>query len=93
MTKRNTLCCGNRRLVMEKWYRYREIAVIARSPETHRGCLDVALEKRQIPYFMDQPKSVDAEPLMHFVLAAFQCVTGGFSSDAVFSYLKTALRD
>ena len=80
-----------RRLVMENGYRYREIAVIARSPETYRGCLDVALEKRQIPYFMDQPKSVDAEPLMHFVLAAFQCVTGGFSSDAVFSYLKTGL--
>lgn len=80
-----------RSLVMDNGYRYRDIAVIARSPETYRGCLDVALEKRQIPYFMDQPKSVDAEPLMHFVLSAFQIVISGYSSDAVFSYLKTGL--
>lgn len=80
-----------RSLVMEKGYRYRDIAVIARTPEAYRGCLDVAMEKRGIPYFMDQPKAIDAEPLIHFVLSAFRVVTGGFASEAVFSYLKTGL--
>ncbi len=80
-----------RNLVMEQQYRYRDFAVIARSPDQYRGILDTALERRQIPYFMDKPQSVDAEPLMRLVLSAFQIIQSGFSSDAVFSYLKTGL--
>ena len=80
-----------RNLVIEEQYRYRDFAVIARSPDRYRGILDMALERRQVPYFMDKPQAVDAEPLMRLVLSAFQIVQSGFSSDAVFSYLKTGL--
>lgn len=80
-----------RNLVIEKQYRYRDFAIIARSPEQYRGILDTALERRQVPYFMDKPQSVDAEPLMRLVLSAFQIIQSGFSSDSVFSYLKTGL--
>lgn len=80
-----------RRLVMEKDYRYRDFAVIARSTDRYRGVLDSALERWEIPYFMDRPQAIDAEPLMRLVLSAFKIVQTGFSSDAVFSYLKTGL--
>ncbi|NLJ30568.1 MAG: helicase [Clostridiales bacterium] len=80
-----------RHLVMEENYRYRDIAVIARLPEEYRGILDPALERWRIPYFMDKPQAIDAEPLMRLVLAAFRVVRTGFNSDAVFSYLKTGL--
>ncbi len=80
-----------RNLVIEEQYRYSDFAVIARSPDQYRGILDTALERRQVPYFMDKPQAVDAEPLMRLVLSAFQIVQSGFSSDAVFSYLKTGL--
>ena len=80
-----------RNLVMEEGYRYRDFAVIARSDERYRGVLDTALERWQVPCFMDNPRPIDAEPLMRLVLAAFQTVQTGFSSDAVFSYLKTGL--
>ncbi len=55
------------------------------------GILDVALEHRDIPYFMDKPQAVDAEPLMRLVLSAFQVVRSGFASGDVFAYLKTGL--
>lgn len=80
-----------RELVMEHGYRYRDFAVIARSPERYRGILDLALEHRGIPYFMDKPQAVDAEPLMRLVLSAFQVVRSGFASGDVFAYLKTGL--
>jgi ATP-dependent helicase/nuclease subunit B len=80
-----------RNLVVDEQYRYRDFAVIARSPDNYRGILDLSLERWQIPYFMDKPQAIDAEPLMRLVLSAFQIIKSGFSSDSVFSYLKTGL--
>ncbi len=80
-----------RHLVMEKGYRYRDFAVIARSTEPYRGILDTALERCRIPYFMDLPQPVDSEPLMRLVLSAFRAVEGGYRSDDLFLYLKTGL--
>lgn len=80
-----------RRLVMEKGFRYRDFAIITRSTDRYRGVLDLALERWEIPYFMDKPQAIDAEPLMRLVLSAFKTVQSGFSSDSIFSYLKTGL--
>lgn len=80
-----------RNLVMNQGMRYRDFAVIARTPEKYRGILDSAFERRDIPYFMDDPQPVDAEPLMRLVLSAFRAVRYGFRSDDVFQYLKTGL--
>ncbi|HEX3037942.1 MAG TPA: PD-(D/E)XK nuclease family protein [Oscillospiraceae bacterium] len=80
-----------RSLVIEKGYRYRDFAIITRSLDNYRGNLDVALEQYEIPYFMDKPRAIDTEPLMHLVLCAFQIVKSGFQSDDIFAYLKTGL--
>ncbi|CAB1251145.1 ATP-dependent nuclease, subunit B [Ruminococcaceae bacterium BL-6] len=80
-----------RSLVMEQGYRYRDFAVLVRSPEHYRSNLDSALERWEIPYFMDRPRDIDSEPLMHLVLCAFQAVRSGFRSDDVFACLKTGL--
>ncbi|HEX3037945.1 MAG TPA: PD-(D/E)XK nuclease family protein [Oscillospiraceae bacterium] len=80
-----------RSLVIQKGYRYRDFAIITRSLDNYRGNLDVALEQYEIPYFMDKPRAIDTEPLMHLVLCAFQIVKSGFQSDDIFAYLKTGL--
>ncbi|MCI1964830.1 MAG: PD-(D/E)XK nuclease family protein [Oscillospiraceae bacterium] len=80
-----------RRLVINQGYRYRDFAVIARHPESYRGILDDALENWEIPYFMDRPEEIDAEPLMRLVLSAFRIVQNGFRSNDMFLYLKTGL--
>lgn len=80
-----------RRLVRDEGLRYRDFAVIGRSSETYGGILDAALERWEIPYFMDRPERVDAEPLMRLLLSAFRIVIYGFRSDDVFLYLKTGL--
>jgi ATP-dependent helicase/nuclease subunit B len=80
-----------RRLVIGGGYRYRDFAVIARDPDLYRGILDEALESWEIPYFMDRPEEIDAEPLMRLVLSAFRITQNGFRSDDMFPYLKTGL--
>lgn len=80
-----------RKLVIEENYRYRDFAVITRTPDLYHEILDPALERWQVPYFMDKPQAIDAEPLMRLVLSAFRIVQTGFDSDAVFAYLKTGL--
>lgn len=80
-----------RRLVLEEGYRYRDFAVIARSLEQYRNDLDMALTQYQVPFFMDHPKKMDADPLMRLVLSAFQVLRSSFASDDLFTYLKTGL--
>lgn len=85
------VCASIRQLVMSADYRYGDITIIARSTETYRGVLDEALEKWEIPYFMDRPEELDSEPLMRLILSAFRVACGGFRSDDLFLYLKTGL--
>ncbi len=80
-----------RNLVRTGQYRYRDFAVIARSTEPYDGILDSALERWEIPFFMDRPEAIDSEPLMRLLLSAFKIVQYGFRSDDVFLYLKTGL--
>lgn len=79
------------RSLIEEGYRYRDIAVTARSAELYLGVLDVCLEKYGIPYFMDQPQDIDATPLVRLVNAAFAAVSGGFDREDVLALLKTGL--
>ena len=80
-----------RRMVAQEGYRYRDFAVITRSPEDYRGMLDTALSRWEVPYFMDDPQPVDAEPLMRMALSAFRAVQSGFLSEELFTYAKTGL--
>lgn len=80
-----------RRLVEERGWRYRDFSIICRSPEHYYGCLDVALEKRDVPCFVSEPSRVDAEPVMRFLLGAFEAVQSGFTTDDLLEMLKTGV--
>ncbi len=80
-----------RRLTEEKGWRYRDFSIICRSPEPYYGSLDVALQKRGVPCFVSEPSKVDAEPVMRFVLGAFQAVQSGFATDDLLEMLKTGM--
>ena len=79
-----------RRLIEDGW-RYRDIAVIARSPESYIGVLDACFEKYDIRFFMDEPVDIDAMPVVRLVSAAFDIACRGFDRDDVLTLLKTGL--
>lgn len=79
------------RSLIEEGYRYRDIAVIARSCDKYAGILDVCFDKYGIRYFMDQPQNIDAAPIVRLVTAAFNIVNRGFQREDVLLLLKTEL--
>lgn len=79
------------RLLQREGYRYREIAIITGDLERYRPLLAAALEREQIPYFMDQKKGILNHPLVIFLRSAMDVVEKNFAYEPVFRYLKTGM--
>ena len=80
-----------KKLVIEKGYKYNDIAVITRDGLKYSGILDTTLEKYDIPYFMDIPKDIFTEPVVRFLCSAIEAVIYNFDRDSILSMLKTGL--
>ena len=52
--------------------------MICRDGERYTRLLSAALKRWDIPAFISEARPVDAEPLMRFVLSAFDAVNGGW---------------
>ena len=79
------------RSLIEDGWRYKDIAVIARSADQYLGVLDTCLDKYDIRCFMDKPQNIDAAPVVRLVTSAFRVVTRGFDREDVLMLLKTGL--
>lgn len=82
-----------RELILSGAWRYGDISILCRNGERYTRLMSAALRRWDIPAFISEERSVDAEPIMRFVLSALDAVTGGWRSDAVLSMLKTGLTD
>ena len=80
-----------RNLILSGQYRYKDISVLCRNEERYTRLLSAALRRWEIPAFISEARPVDAEPLMRFVLSAFEIVNQGWQSDSVLNLLKTGL--
>ncbi|MHC4395575.1 MAG: PD-(D/E)XK nuclease family protein [Planctomycetota bacterium] len=79
------------KLVREKDYRYRDIAVIASDIEKYQHYIRAYFEDYSIPFFIDKPKPLNQHPVVGLICSALQVVTGGFLHSDIFVYLKTGL--
>ena len=72
-------------------YRFGEIAVLVRDPESVRGILDAALEEHGIPCFFSERVNLSAKPLSRLVLSAVRAAARGFRTQDIITLLKTGL--
>jgi len=79
------------RLVKEKDYRYRDIAVIASDIERYQHYIKAYFDDYSIPFFIDKRKPLNQHPVVALISSALQVVTGGFLHSDIFAYLKTGL--
>ena len=79
------------RLVKEKDYRYRDIAVIASDIERYQHYIKAYFDDYSIPFFIDKPKPLNQHPVVALISSALQVVTDGFLHSDIFAYLKTGL--
>lgn len=78
-------------LVVNEGYTYNQIAVVYRRDTKYQGILDTALEKLNIPYFMDSPQDIFTKPVVRFICSALDCVLNSFDRDSLLTMLKTGL--
>ena len=78
-----------RYLARVKGYRYRQMAVIARTAQPYEDVLEAAFLQNEVPLFLDRREQIDAKPLTAAVLTALEAVSGNFETDALLRYAKT----
>lgn len=85
------VACTAKKLIREKGYRCRDIAVIARNSGDYEAPLSSAFRKCGIGVFDDSRQPVDASPVVALVSSAVRIAANGFDTETFMRYLKTGL--
>ena len=80
-----------RALAQSGRYRYRDIAVAARSMASYWEQLEETFAQYDIPLFQSDRTDILQKPIFTLVTAALDAVTGGYAYEDMFRYLKTGL--
>ncbi len=80
-----------RRLCREEGYRWRELAVTARSMEVYGPLIDQIFPRYGVPVFLARMEDVLQKPILALVTAALDIAAGEYRYEDVFRYLKTGL--
>ena len=81
------------KLVRDKDLRFRDISVLTKNIEEYIGAILAIFPKFDIPVFIDNNKELNDNILVKYVLAIFEVFAKNWSSDSVWSYIKTGFID
>jgi len=71
--------------------RYKDIALVVRDLGNYSNIIKVIFDQYDIPYFIDEKRSIDRNPLIILINSIIDIYINNWSYDAVFAYLKTGL--
>lgn len=80
-----------KKLVRDKNYRYREIALLVRNTGEYHEIIETIFQDYQIPFFIDQKRSMLNHPLIELIRSSLEVITGNWRYEAVFRCVKTDL--
>lgn len=78
-------------LVRSKGYRYRDIAVLIRNGQDYHDIVEPVFTDYQIPYFIDQKRTMLNHPLIEFIRSSLEVITGYWRYEPIFRAIKTEL--
>lgn len=81
-----------RKLVREKDYRYRDIAVIAADLNLYADALEKACELFEIPVFMDHKKSILLNSFVEYLRSLLAMAEQNFTYESVFGFEDRIVR-
>ncbi len=87
------ICIQIQKLVQEKGYRYRDIAVVSGNLEVYGDLFDRYAARYQIPAYIDRTSKVMLTPLTEAITSALDIVPGGFSYESIFRYVRSGMSD
>lgn len=79
------------RLVRDKGFRYKEIAVVTGNLDTYGALMEQVFAQFEIPGFIDRKRDVLQNPFVEFLRALLAAVQENFSYEATFRLLRTGL--
>ena len=86
------ICAEICRLVREEGQTFNDIAVTVRDIESFGAVIAGAMERYDIPYFLDKRDSVDASAIVHYINTIFKTVlTRKFRTDNIIKLIKSPL--
>lgn len=77
------------RLVREKGYRYKDIAVVSGDTGTYMNACSRAFAKYDIPYFIDKTVPVLLNPMIEYIRSLFDIVINDFGYESMFRYMRS----
>ena len=80
-------------LVREEGLRFRDIGVVARNFGAYSDLVESVFERYEVPVFCSAMHDILEKPVLALVTAALDSITGGYTYDDMFRYLKTGLTD
>ena len=81
------------RLVREEGYRFRDIAVCARSLDIYGVLMESIFARYGVPVFLSRMSDILQKPVLALITSALEAAAGGYRYEDVFRYLKTGLTD
>lgn len=82
-----------RKLVREEGLRFRDIGVVARNFGAYSDLVESVFARYEVPVFCSAMHDILEKPVLALVTAALDSITGGYTYDDMFRYLKTGLTD
>ena len=79
------------KLVRDKNYRYKEIAVITKDLSGYASLCKAIFNKYNIPVFIDEKKDLSQNVLVRYILSVINIFARNWSQESVMEYLKTNL--
>ena len=79
------------KLVRDKKYRYKEIAVITKDLSEYASLCKAIFNKYNIPVFIDEKKDLSQNVLVRYILSVINIFARNWSQESVMEYLKTNL--
>lgn len=79
------------KLVRDKGYRYKDIAVVCREIDGYDKITSVIFNEYNIPYFLDKKREILSNPLVVLIISALEILVTNWSYESVFKYVKSGL--
>ena len=81
------------KLVREKGYAYRDIAVVCGNLAGYEDQIKTQFAMLSIPCFIDKTKGIVLNPLTEYIKSALEIIIQNFTYESVFQYLRSGLAD
>ena len=80
-------------LVREKNLRFKDISILTKNIDEYIAIATAVFSKYDIPVFIDNKKELSDNILVKYLLAIFEVLAKNFSTESIWSYIKTGLVD